>query len=271
MQQRQTTTIVGQPMTPELLARIGGLGEFPRSPTDFQPDGAWVNRYRIHTCHGYFESGNRDQGVLRVERIPEDGRFTLKVRQRIVADAGSTHILDAWIRCEPDALASLIQWRVLSRYEDISGEPMPELDGEVSGSVAGSRMDMVTGGQTKSRELARPLTSDWTLFEAIQRLAPSPPDVPVFDVLEGLSLYRDEHRIGDRGNYRADDVPGAPLRWYQQIGRGVLPYEYWLGSDRRLLVVTTHARAYVLDDNADEAVNQRLQRIREQQARRRRG
>jgi hypothetical protein len=73
-QQQRVRTITGRPMTPDLLVRTGGLGAFPETPAGYDAGGAWVNKYRIHTCHGYVEDSNQDVGVLRLERIRESGR-----------------------------------------------------------------------------------------------------------------------------------------------------------------------------------------------------
>jgi len=80
-------TIVGSPLTPGLLEDLlGALGEIPPAPTSFAPDGDWVNTYRVWTCHGYRESGNEDEGFLKIERVGHgrDGRFRLNVDQQIV-------------------------------------------------------------------------------------------------------------------------------------------------------------------------------------------
>ena len=61
------------------------------------------------------------------------------------------------------------------------------------------------------------------------------------------------------------------MHWFHQIGYGVLPYEYWLDDRHRLLAVATHARAYLLDDGAEEPVRDRFEEIKQRKARRRNG
>ncbi len=272
-QQNRARTIVGRPMTPDLLVLTGGLNSFPETPVEFDPGGAWVNRYRIHTCHGYFEDANKDVGVLRLERIPEPGgeEFTLRIRQRIVNDDGRTHIMEALARCKEDELASPAEWRLMNWFEDLRGTKMAEMEREESGRVEANAATIIHGKneQTLRRGGARPLTSDWSLFAAVQRLSFGEVKAPVFDLLEGMSLLREEHRLGYRGLYRIEARKRPPMHWYQQIGRGTLPYEYWLDDRHRLLAVATHARAYILDDDPDERVRKRLQDIRERRARRR--
>ena len=42
------------------------------------------------------------------------------------------------------------------------------------------------------------------------------------------------------------------LQRFEQIGHGILPYEYWLDKNHRLVIAVTGPRAYILDDNAGE-------------------
>ena len=268
MAQQRVRTIVGVPMTPELLTRIGGLTEFPPTPKEFQPDGEWVNTYRIHTCHGYFESGNEDKGVLRVERVAgaSADAFTLKLRQKIVNHDGRTHLVDAEAKCRNNMLASLVEWKLTSRFADFEGNPIPGLDGDETGSAGSGGVAITTGASTLEHRTPRPVTADWCLFEAVQRLAYERDTSPPFDFLEGLRLIREEHRLSYRGVYAWKGKPPS-LHWFHQIGHGVLPYEYWLDDRHRLLAVATLARAYVLDDNAEGILGSGFEGIRERKAR----
>jgi len=267
----KTRTIVGRPMTPELLVRTGGLGALPETPADFDPAGEWVNKYRIHTCHGYIESGNEDVGLLRLERSLPDtgGGFLLKVRRRVVSSEGQATVIDAWIRAAADVVGSLMEWRLTSTHEDITGKVMPGLSLDESGRIENGNIVVKRGGSSRSRPRSRLLAADWSLFEAVQRLDDSAKLPAAFDVLEELDVMREDQRWVRRGLYRMAGWP-AP-RWLAQTGHGLLPWEYWLDERGRLLMAATGPRAYVLDDNADDLVNKRLAGIRARKARRRDG
>ena len=267
-QQQRVRTIVGSPMTPDLMSRIGGLDEFPVPADGFDPAGAWVHTYRVHTCHGYFEGGNVDRGLLRIERLPGDGEtFRLKIHYKIVNDEGRTNLVDAVAECRQDAPASLIAWQLSSKFVDLEGERIAGLGCEESGTVNASGVEMRLGESILRRPASRSVTADWCLLEAVQRMPfTSGPSDPV-DVLEGLRVVREEHRLSYRGRYRWMGQPPAP-HWFQQIGFGVLPYEYWLDDDHRLLAVATHARAYILDPHANQRVERRFQEIYARKSRR---
>ncbi|GAI82934.1 unnamed protein product, partial [marine sediment metagenome] len=47
---------------------------------------------------------------------------------------------------------------------------------------------------------------------------------------------------------------GISLHRFDQLGRGILPCEYWLDDRHRLLMVTSMNKAYILDDHAEKAI-----------------
>ncbi|MCH7837655.1 MAG: hypothetical protein IIC26_04020, partial [Chloroflexi bacterium] len=101
-------TIVGSPLAPAMLERLGAIGEFPTTGADFSPDGSWTNTYRIWTCHGYREEGNEEEGHLRIKRAAggSRGAAMLVVDQHIVNEEAVSNIIHAEIRCNGDEIAS---------------------------------------------------------------------------------------------------------------------------------------------------------------------
>ena len=77
---KASRTIVGSPLTPGLLGELDALGKLPSTPGDFKPDGNWVNKYRIWTCHGYRESGNQDVGFVRLKHLNPFGQLFVFTR-----------------------------------------------------------------------------------------------------------------------------------------------------------------------------------------------
>jgi len=231
---KQQRTIVGENLTPTLLAELGGLDKFPSTPTDFKPDGNWVNTYRIWTCHGYRESGNENVGSLRITRkIDSKETFVLEVRQEIIQTGGLTNVIEGTIKCRNNQLASPVEWRLSSRFEGPEGKVIPRL-GSRNHGVATESVTRTTG--------------DWCLFEAVQRLAFDKESSLSFDLLEGMSLSKLGHRLFYRRTYpMKTDGQSIPLHCFAQLGSGILPYEYWLDNRHRLLVVISMNKAYVLD------------------------
>ncbi len=227
-------TIVGENLTPTLLKELGGVNKFPPTPAGFQPDGNWTNNYRIWTCHGYRESSNDNVGSLQIARRADSAKtFVLMVRQEIIQTDGLTNIVEGTINCRHDKLASPVEARLQSRFEGPDGKAISEL----------SHSDTVL-----CTESVTSTASDWGLFEAVQRLAFDEKSSVRFDLLEGVSLSKLRQRLSYRGVYpmkmRGRSVP---LHCFAQLGRGILPTEYWLDDRHRLLAVISMNKAYILD------------------------
>ncbi len=231
---KSSRTIVGTPLTPVLLGELKALGKLPQTPADFKPDGNWVNSYRICTCHGYRESGNQDVGSLRIERLADRANetFTLKVNQRINQTDGLTNIVDVVVKCRNNQLASPTQWEVSSRFIGADGREIAKLQSKDSSATT----------ESVGRK-----TSDWCLFELVQRLKFDKSIDLAFELLEGLSIAKQDQRLKYRGAETAKlGDRQARLHCFSQIGRGILPTEYWLDDNHRLLIVCSMNKAYIL-------------------------
>ncbi|MFC1636818.1 hypothetical protein ACFL5Z_18490 [Planctomycetota bacterium] len=242
-------TIVGSPLTPELLKELGAVDIFPSTPRDFKPAEDWTNTYRIWTCHGYRESGNENVGFLRLKRIRESEKaFTLNVHEEVLQTDAMVGIIKGTISCRNNPLASPTRWNLSNRFIGADGEHIPELLSRNNG--------VPTEGTEK-------MTGDWCLFEAVQRLVFDKQTSINFNLLEGMSLRKSKHRLSYRGVHSVNTgTADTSLHCFVQTGSGILPYEYWLDARHRLLVVTTMNKAYILDEQAQEIFTQDVERAR---------
>jgi len=256
-----TRTTVGEPLTPRLLIELGAVKQLAPTPQGFRPDGNWANTYRIWTCHGYRESGNQDVGFLRIERSAGLSKesFGLRVVQKVIQTDEILHALDTEVNCLNNELASPTRWRLSSRVTLPGGKARPELVVDERAVVKGDRIQVKTAGRTLERKVAGPLTNDWCLFDAVQRLEYGKAPDMAFDVLEGLSVLKKNHRLR-YGAAEQVDCGGrkAKLHRFIQIGSGILPTEYWLDERHRLQFVCSMNKAYILDENADRLIGGKI-------------
>jgi hypothetical protein len=257
MAKKSQRTIVGSPLTPTLLDELSALDNFRPLSEDFKPDGNWVNTYRIWTCHGYRESGNQNVGYLRIKRLIEsNGSFTLKVHREVLQTDALVNIVEATIECRNNQLASPIKWKVSSRFIDADGGQISQLSSDDNGIAA----EGLTGR-----------TSDWCLFEAVQRLKIRKETFLAFDMLEGLSLLKKDQNLSYRGLYPTKTGgENIPLHRFVQLGNGILPCEYWLDENHRLLVVTSMNKAYIFDEQAEIISRQAIEQERKSYEKRKR-
>jgi hypothetical protein len=252
MASKKNRSIVGYPLTPDILGELGALG--PISATRFSPAGNWTNVYRIWACHGYRESGNEDKGTLKIERSSSstNDTFSLKVVQTIENDRDLVHALDAEIVCRNDTLATPIQWQSKSTFYDPGGLAVPDLCTAQSGRVRDNTAEIMTKGKTRQYESSRPLTGDWCLCEAVQRMPWKDSTRFKMDILKEMALPLKDHQLV-YDDKRTFVVGGKPIDLYhfQQLGRGMLPFDYWLDAQHRLQIFVTLSIAYIRDDRAE--------------------
>ncbi len=262
---RRKRTRIGSPLTPAILEELNVLGKLPPTPKDFDPAADWTNTYRIWGCHGYRKSGNYNVGFLKIQRIAgkSDQPSTLKIHQQIVHDEAMLNIIDAEVKFANDQLASPIQWQISSSFIDADKNQMPTLATEEKVQLKDNVMLVNIAGKTFKRKLPAPATSDWSLLEVLQRL-PFEKKTLSFNMLEGLSVLKQNQQLSYRGTYPLKTAQKEfTLQWFQHLGDGILPYEYFLDENHRLLIAISLDKAYILDDNAQAAMNEHLERQRE--------
>lgn len=234
-------TIVGSALTPDSLRELGAIRQFPPASHGFEPGGSWQQSYRIWTCHGYREDGNENVGALRLERTARaGGTFSLKVQQTVSQTDGLICSIEANIECRENRLASPVQWDVQTGFVAGDGGDIAELASRINGQAAAD----VDG-----------TTCDWCLFELVQRLDYAKGLSLEFDLLEGLDLSKSEQRLTYHGVFPTEIEGVEHVHRFAQLGRGILPTDYWLDNRHRLLCVTSMNKAYILDDKAREAIN----------------
>ena len=258
-------TIVGSPLTPQLLHELKALGKIPQTPAHFKPDGNWVNTYRIWACHGYRESGNYNVGFVRFRRAAAgtNEKLSLEVHQEVVETDGMVSVIDTNIRCLNNQLATPVRWHLWSLFIDSDTQPLDELKTEENVIIKQDTMFIETGGQTLKRKVPGRLTSDWGIFEAVQRLKFNKESSLDFNMLEGLSVLKEGQRLSYRGVYpmRIGDQD-VRLHCFHQLGRGILPYNYWLDENHRLVAAISMNKAYILDEQAEKTIRQRAEQLR---------
>ena len=127
---KKKRTIVGSPLTPQMLFQLGATSGFSPDEKPFNPAGEWTNRYTIWTCHGYRESGNMDVGFLQIQRGPtgSDKRFELQVHQEIRNEEGSLNRIVARIDCMEGDISYPVKWHYTSVFLN-ADEPIADCNG----------------------------------------------------------------------------------------------------------------------------------------------
>ncbi len=244
---------VGTPLRPGLLWEMRAFDELPALDPDFDPAGSWEQTWRIWTNYGYVRRGNHDLGRLRITRSAGDP-FQLRIDQIQLNTEGLQHVQTADVTCALDALASPLTWTLTSEFITPGREQATDL----------RSVDTVEESPTG------PVTADWCLFEAVQRLPFDEDTTHRFNLLEGLSLPKHDYELRYMGAQEiAFGANTRTLHCFQQTGHGTLAYRYWLDETHRLVLVISHCRAYILDPNADAVLAEEIAKRAKRYERRR--
>jgi len=250
---QQTDPTRGKPLTLAALRELSALDDIAPPTGDFDPNGPWKHTYQIWLV------GRKASGFLRLERTPApDGKSaTLNVEMSVAQMARTALQTNAQLDCAADPLASPRSWKIESVLLDAEGRPIELSRVNESATVKNGTIEVKAGDKTLTRTVPSPFTTNWSLFDAVQRLSGKDAKPLEFALLEDLDLVKENQRL----SYWQDaqiELGGKTiaLHGYQQIGAGILPYQYWVDDQHRLLFAISGVRAYILDPKAPERMGQ---------------
>jgi len=248
-----------RPITVESLKAFGALGSLSLPAEPFDPTAEWTQTYRLWLVQRY-----RSGGKLVVHRTPSgrDG-VRLRVESTLAEYGGHLRRIEAVLDCAADTLCSPRGWRLKATHLDVRDKPTAGSGLSERGTLAGGTWTVRFGDRSRKRKIPSPVTSNWSLFEAVQRLPGKDTQPLSFAMLDEMDLLKPDQRLSFCGTKEVQ-VGGRKrmLRGYAQIGRGVLPWQYWVDEQSRLLLAFSGVRAYVWDPKAEQTLQKQRQAAR---------
>jgi hypothetical protein len=213
-----------QDSTLDIVAPL--LKSFAPPAGPFDPQGAWRNAYTIYSVAATLGVAKADvAGHLAITRTPKpDGGALLEIDHRKQGLVHGSLNLAGRIQCAPGALAAPTEW-------DLTVE------------VHSDQKTDVLKKQKRDFPASAAYTSNWTLFDAVQRLPRSAKPLP-FTLFDEWDLPKPNQSIAFR---RTVELPFGKAHGFEQLGPGLLPLVYWTGDDGRLLFVVSGLLAYVME------------------------
>ena len=254
---RQTDPARTRPLTLEHLHGLGELNDFTPPAEAFDPNGTWTNTYRLWMVQRYM------RGSLRLKREPTAEGVRFSVDLDVVEQAGYCRRTRAVIACAADVLATPKSWTLTSQIRDLDDQPTTGTRLSETGTVSGGRVEARFGRRRRTQKVAGPVTSNWSLLGAVQRLGGAKTKPLRFTMLEEMDLVKPDQRLEFR-EAKEFELGGRKLHLigYQQIGRGVLPWQYWVDERGRLLFALSGLRALLYDVEARTWMQERLDKAR---------
>jgi hypothetical protein len=219
----------------------------------FDPSAPWSLRYARHALVPEVNGapGGAPAGSLALELKPAPGAALLLATEAVAAGFSSPTTA-AEIECAPDALLTPRRWTLTVRW--LSGKLADVRPGEIAQTRSG-RVDGQEIVTRANKEHRRPAPAQWTgfwnLFAALPRLPFAAASALSFDLFDDLELHKPGQRLAYVGP-QAVALGGRTLdlHVFEQTGRGVLPWRWWLDGQHRVLLAAGGRRAYLLDATA---------------------
>lgn len=239
------------PTLPRDWAALGARLDPWTPPTGaFDPAGMWSLRYVRHALIPERDGGpgGGPAGALVIAQKPASEGWLLQATETVAAGFSSPTTA-AEIACSRDALLTPQRWSLSVGW--LSGQQANIRPGELNQKRSG-RADGKELVFQASKEHRRPAPAQWTgfwnLFAAVPRLPFDATSVLSFDLFEDLELQKPGQRlayVGPQSVTLGSRMLG--LHVFEQTGRGVLPWRWWLDDQHRVLLAAGGRRAYLLD------------------------
>ena len=227
-------------------------------PDDFDAAGSWKNSY-VMLDSAAIRSGSklRAEGFLTIARrgSPNADKAGLKVEWLLGEQYFGSSTGTAQVSCLADTLGTPVSWKLNSVSLDTNRKPVEVTRVEERADVTDGRI-VREGRSAGNIELPGAYTSNWSLFDAVQRLGGKPIEPIEFDMIEDLDLLKPAQRLTYWGTVEVE-LGGRPVKLtgYRQIGRGILPYHYWLDESGRLILAHGGLRGFIFNPQAAAVVS----------------
>ena len=252
-----TTFTVTRP--PKLDVWLPAADEHYSPPAgDFNAAGSWKNSY-VMLDSASIRTGSklRAEGFLTIARrgSPNGDRAGLKVEWLLGEQYFGSFTGTAQMSCLADTLGTPVSWKLNSVSLDTQRKPVEVTRVEEQAQVSDGRI-VREGRSAGNVRVPGAYTSNWSLFDAVQRLGGKPIEPVEFDMIEDLDLLKPAQRLTYWGTTEVE-LGGRTVRLtgYRQIGRGILPYHYWLDESGRLIMAHGGLRGFIFNPQAAAVVS----------------
>jgi len=238
---------VESPIDPEFLRVAGQIRNDTKLGAPPLSFGEGKQVYRLYCNRGSW-AWHGQMGLLCLEAVPgpEEGEEELRFLQ-VTRDGGeqrgnvfqphhAAFRLEGRMRCRRNMPVSGEVTSALYDYTNdrqgllINGTHLHETVRMDSGE-----MHVSIDGHTCRRPLpASELMTEWNLLRLVGHLPFGEEPNRIFCLLEGMTLPKPDAHLIDTGRHEAPDF-GGTLYSFSLLGRGIVPFDYWLDNEHRLI------------------------------------
>ncbi|MCF6358909.1 MAG: sulfatase-like hydrolase/transferase [Draconibacterium sp.] len=235
---KKEKSLWGVPITPELLTEQGKL-DVPAPQGKFNPEGEWEQTWKIWLPGR--GNPNEGSGFLKVKKelTNNQSKIEYQVQQLISENSRWGHFTNANISASNNLSGSSVKWEKGAQFFS----PFK------TGNKSHSELNLYQEGFNTGNSNNEPdnFISNFTLFDAVQRMSVQGIDHLDFTLLDELDKVKTKHSIvfSEETTIR---FAGATqkVRCYEETGRGLLPWKYYVDTQGRMLLAISGMRVYIL-------------------------
>ena len=216
------------------LNTVGNVISLLRPPGEaFDAGGGFEATYGVFAT----PRGATRTGELRLRRSKGgDGRIVLVMHMTRRQPGGHVQRTVARMHCKADALATPVEWTFESDLRTSDKKVVPHTRIRKTAAAGDGEIVIKDGPHVQRLEVASAYTINWALFEAVGRL-PRKAFPPIdFDLIDHFDQLKAAQTLSYRAS-RKVRLAGRPVRLhaYDHLGRGIVPWVYYV-DERGLLV-----------------------------------
>ena len=229
------------------------LSNYRPSVGPFDPAGPWSHQYKLYTVVNGDIPVPPVRGTLRIERVPQAaGGVILSINYEKTSRYAGVHTFKATVVCAGDSLSTPLKWNSTYTAAPPAHSLNMSLEEQGSGIVRDGALFIKQGGVQKKLPLPAAYTSNWALFDVVQRL-PRPGIASHFTLLDDDALKPNQVLSFRQSVDLKDRWPGAPnlrVHGFLQIGDGTTPQVYWVDDRGELQFLASGLNVFILDTTA---------------------
>jgi len=215
------------------------------SDAAFDPTGNWTHGYGVYST----PRGAARVGELRLQRRAGPGqRVTLDFQYEKTHTGGKQQIAAKIHFPAKSPLSAPAEWSFQAHVLDNAGRVIESTRIRKSIAVADGTLVVNDPTGAKRTPLDGEYALSWALFDAVGRL-PSQAFAPLcFTLIDHFDQVKPGHSLSYRTKTEAT-IRGAKhrLRAYDQLGRGVVPWVWWVDTPGRVVAAVSGIEVYVLE------------------------
>ncbi len=230
------------------------LRNFQPPSGPFDPSGHWRHTYHLYTVVNGDIPVPPVRGALQIERIPQpSGGVILNINYEKTSRYAGVHTFVAKVICAGDKLSTPLKWNSTYTAAPPAHPLKMSLEQQGSGYAGDGALIIQQGSAQEKLPVPAAYTTNWALFDVVQRLKSSGGDALRFTLFDDDAPKPNQVLAFCQTAELKNRWPGAPdacVHGFLQIGDGITPQVYWVDDRGELLFLSTGLNVFVLNTAA---------------------